>query len=163
MLRLKKDIFVVVVQSLSRAQLFVTTQRASKPGFPVLHLPELAQTPVHWIGDATQSSHPLLSLSSHSFNLSQHQGLFWQIDNLFLTTYLSLKLIQITMLFLTPKHSTTIHVCQGPRGSWSLTSHFKTGTVLSKWEQVRHPNARVLILCYGNLGPLLTSLKRSFH
>ena len=163
MLRLKKDIFVVVVQSLSRAQLFVTTQRASKPGFPVLHLPELAQTHVHWIGDATQSSHPLLSLSSHSFNLSQHQGLFWQIDNLFLTTYLSLKLIKITMLFLTPKHSTTIHVCQGPRGSWSLTSHFKTGTVLSKWEQVRHPNARVLILCYGNLGPLLTSLKRSFH
>ena len=33
----------------------------SMPGFPVLHhLPELAQTQVHWIGDAIQPSHPLL-------------------------------------------------------------------------------------------------------
>ena len=33
----------------------------SMPGFPVLHyLPELAQTQVHWVGDATQPSHPLL-------------------------------------------------------------------------------------------------------
>ena len=30
------------------------------PGFPVCHqLPELAQTHVHWIGDAIQPSHPL--------------------------------------------------------------------------------------------------------
>ena len=30
------------------------------PGFPVLHsLLELAQTHVHWVGDATQPSHPL--------------------------------------------------------------------------------------------------------
>ena len=34
----------------------------STPGFPVLHrLPELAQTHVHWVGDAIQSSHPLSS------------------------------------------------------------------------------------------------------
>ena len=34
----------------------------SMPGFPVLHcLPELAQTHVHWIGDAIQLSHPLSS------------------------------------------------------------------------------------------------------
>ena len=32
----------------------------SMPGFPVHHrLPELAQTQVHWVGDAIQSSHPL--------------------------------------------------------------------------------------------------------
>ena len=32
----------------------------STPGFPVLaHFPELAQTHVHWAGDATQPSHPL--------------------------------------------------------------------------------------------------------
>ena len=32
----------------------------SKPGFPVLHhLLELAQTHVHWVHDAIQSSHPL--------------------------------------------------------------------------------------------------------
>ena len=47
------------------------------PGFPVLHhLPELAQTHVHWVGDAIQSSHPLFSPSPPAFNLSQHQGLF---------------------------------------------------------------------------------------
>ena len=46
-------------------------------GFPVHHqLPELAQTPVHWVGDAIQSSHPLLSPSPPSFNLSQQGGSF---------------------------------------------------------------------------------------
>ena len=49
----------------------------SMPGFLVLHhLPELAQTHVHWVSDAIQSSPPLSSLSSPAFNLSQHQGLF---------------------------------------------------------------------------------------
>ena len=46
-------------------------------GFPVLHyLPELAQTQVHWVGDAIQPSHPLSPSSPPAFNLSQHQGLF---------------------------------------------------------------------------------------
>ena len=49
----------------------------SMPGFPVLHyLPELAQTHVHWVGDAIQPSHPLSPPSPPAFNLSQHQGLF---------------------------------------------------------------------------------------
>ena len=49
----------------------------SMPGFPVLlHLPEFAQTHVHWVSDAIQSSHPLPSHSYPAFNLSQHQGLF---------------------------------------------------------------------------------------
>ena len=49
---------------------------SSKPCFPVPHyLPEFAQTHVHWVGDVTQPSHPLLP-SSSAFNLSQHQGLF---------------------------------------------------------------------------------------
>ena len=44
----------------------------STPGFPVHHqLPELAQTHVHQVGDATQPSHPLLSPSPPAFNLSQ--------------------------------------------------------------------------------------------
>ena len=48
----------------------------STPGFPVLHqLPELAQTHVHWVGDAIQPSHPLSSPSPPTFNLSHHQGL----------------------------------------------------------------------------------------
>ena len=49
----------------------------STSGFPVLpHLPELAQTHVHWVGDVIQPSHLLLSSSLPAFNLSQHQGLF---------------------------------------------------------------------------------------
>ena len=37
----------------------------STPGFPVLHhLPECAQTHVHWIDDAIQLSHPLFLLPS---------------------------------------------------------------------------------------------------
>ena len=46
------------------------------PGFPVLHyLLEFAQTHVHWVGDAIQSSHPLPPPSPPALNLSQHQGL----------------------------------------------------------------------------------------
>jgi len=42
----------------------------SMPGLPVLHhLPEFAQTQVHWVGDAIQPSHPLLS-PSPAFNIS---------------------------------------------------------------------------------------------
>ena len=48
----------------------------SMPGFPVHHLPELAPTQVHWVGDATQLSHPLLSPSAPVFSVTQHQGLF---------------------------------------------------------------------------------------
>ena len=48
----------------------------STPGLPVHHhLPEFAQTHVHGVGDAIQSSHPLSS-PSLAFNLSQHQSLF---------------------------------------------------------------------------------------
>ena len=48
----------------------------STPVFPVLHhFPELVKTYVHWLGDATQQSHPLSSPSPPTFNLSQHQGL----------------------------------------------------------------------------------------
>ena len=48
----------------------------STPGFQVLHhLPELAQTHIHWVRDAIQSSHPLSFPSLPVFSLSQHQGL----------------------------------------------------------------------------------------
>ena len=53
------------------------------PGFPVHHqLPELAQTHVHWVGDAIQPSHPLSSPSPPAFNLSQHQDLFQWVRSL---------------------------------------------------------------------------------
>ena len=49
----------------------------SMPGFPVLHhLPEPAQTHVHWVSDAIRLSHPLSPPSSPTFNLSQHHWSF---------------------------------------------------------------------------------------
>ena len=61
---------------------FCDPMDCSMPGLPVLHQPlELAQTHVHWVGDAIQPSHPLSSPSPPAFNLSQHQGLFkWVPD-----------------------------------------------------------------------------------
>ena len=47
----------------------------STPGLPVHHqLPEFTQSHVHWVGDAIQPSHPLLSPSPPAPNPSQHQG-----------------------------------------------------------------------------------------
>ena len=40
------------------------------------------QTHVRWISDAIQPSHPLLSPSPLTFNLSQHQGLFQWVSSL---------------------------------------------------------------------------------
>ena len=51
------------VQLLSRVQLCNPMNR-STPGLPVYHqLPKSTQTHVHWVGDAIQPSHPLLSPS----------------------------------------------------------------------------------------------------
>ena len=62
------------VQSLSHVQLFATT---CMPDLPVHYqLPESTQTHVHWVDDAIQPSHPLLSPSPPALNLSQHRGLF---------------------------------------------------------------------------------------
>ena len=48
----------------------------SMPGFPVCYqLLELAQTPIHQVGDAIQPSHPLSFPSLPAFNLSHHQSL----------------------------------------------------------------------------------------
>ena len=48
-----------------------------QPAMPPCPLPSpwLYSTHVHWVSDAIQPSHPLLS-PSPAFNLSQHQGLF---------------------------------------------------------------------------------------
>ena len=55
----------------------------STPGLPVRHqLPELTQTHVHCISDAIQPSHPLLSPSPPTLNLSQHQGLSHWVGSL---------------------------------------------------------------------------------
>ena len=52
----------------------------SMPGFPVLyHLPEFAQTHVHWVGDAVQTSHPVIPFCSclESFPASGSFPISW--------------------------------------------------------------------------------------
>ena len=72
--------FFSSVQFSSVAQLWLTLCESmdySTPGLPVHHqLLEFTQTHLHWVGDAIQPSHPLLSPSPPTFNLSHHQGLF---------------------------------------------------------------------------------------
>ena len=54
----------------------------SMPGLPVHHqFLEFTQIHVHWLGDAIQPSHPLLSPFPPAFNLSQHQGLFQWVSS----------------------------------------------------------------------------------
>ena len=69
----------------SVAQSFTTLydpMNHSTPGLRVHHqLPEFTQTHVHRVGDAIQPSHPLLSPSHPTFNLSQHQGLFQRVSS----------------------------------------------------------------------------------
>ena len=73
--------FFVIVQLLSCIWL-CDPMNCSMPGFPVLHhLPEFAQTHVHWVGDAIQVYHPLSPSSPPALNLPQHQGLFLWIDS----------------------------------------------------------------------------------
>ena len=56
---------------------FCDPMDCSTPGLPDHHqLPVFIHTHVHWVSDAIQPSHPLLSPSLPAFNLSQHQGLF---------------------------------------------------------------------------------------
>ena len=65
---------LVVVQSLSHVRLSHPID-CSMPGFHVFHhLPELAQTYVHWVSDAIQPFCPLSSPSSPAFKLSQNQS-----------------------------------------------------------------------------------------
>ena len=55
----------------------------STPSLPVHHqLPESTQIHVHWVGEAIQTSHPLLFPSPSALNLSQYQGLFQWVSSL---------------------------------------------------------------------------------
>ena len=50
--------------------------------FPVHHhLPQFAQTHVHWVGDTIQPSHLLSSPSPPALNVSLHQGLFQWVSS----------------------------------------------------------------------------------
>ena len=71
---------IVSVQFSSVAQWCPTLfdpMNCSTPGLPVHHqLPEFTQTHIHWVDDAIQTSHLLLSSSPSAPNPSQHHSLF---------------------------------------------------------------------------------------
>ena len=77
--------FVFVCQFSLVSQLCPTLcdpMNRSTPGFPFhLHLPEFTQTPVHWVRDAIQPSHPRSSPSPPAPNPYQHQGLFQWVNS----------------------------------------------------------------------------------
>ena len=64
------------VQSLSCVRFFVTLWTAACQASLTITNSKLTQTPVHWVSDAIQPCHPLLSPSPFAFNLSQHHSLF---------------------------------------------------------------------------------------
>ena len=92
-------IFCTLFQLTSVAQSCPTLcnpRDCSTPSHPVHHqLPEFSQTLLHWVVDAIQPSHPLLSPSSPAFNLSQHQGLFKWVSSL----HQKAKVLELQLLY----------------------------------------------------------------
>ena len=69
-------------QSLICVRLLATLMNPSTPGLTVHHqLPEFTETHVHRVGDAIQPSHPLSSPSPPTFDLPQHQALFYWVSS----------------------------------------------------------------------------------
>ena len=121
----------------------------STPGSPVCHqLLELTQSHVHWLGDAIQPSHPLLSPSPPAFNLSQLQGLFQLISS-------SHQLANVFLL--KPQHHPSNEYSELiPLGLTSLISFSVQGTLKSL---LQHHNSKASIFLVLSLlyGPNLTS------
>ena len=132
----------------------------SMPGFPVFyHLPEFAQTEVHWVSDAIQPSHPLSPSSPPALNLSQHQGLFQWIGS----SYQVAKVLELQL-----QHQSFQWISE-----YSGLTSFRIdsfdllavqGTLKSHLQQFKSINSLELSLFYG---PSLTSIcdcwkKRSF-
>ena len=71
-----------LVQSLSRVLLSATSWTAEcQASLSITSSWKDAQTHVHWVGDAIQPLHPLLSPSPSTFSPSQHQGLFQWVSS----------------------------------------------------------------------------------
>ena len=98
----------------------------STPGLLVHNqLPEFTQTQVHWVGDAIQPSHPLLSPSPPALNLSQHHGLFkWVSSSHQVAKGTSLQLVN-TELFLLTSACPSLS-CQTKEGRGSSASNKQT-------------------------------------
>ena len=71
-------VIVVVIQSLSHAQLFmIPWAAAGQASLSITNSQSLLKLmSIHRVGNAIQLSHPLSSPSPHAFTLSLYQGLF---------------------------------------------------------------------------------------
>ena len=77
--------FVVVGPFLSHVQLFATLWTDVRQSSLSFSISEFAEIHVHWVGDAMQTSHPLLS-PSLTLSLSQYKCLFQWIRYLYQVT-----------------------------------------------------------------------------
>ena len=78
----KSYVYTICCSVAQSCPTFCDPMDCSTLGFPVLHhLPEPAQTHVHWFGDTIQTSCPLLSPSPPAFYISQHQGIFQWVSS----------------------------------------------------------------------------------
>ena len=64
------------VQSLNHVPLSASPWTAACQASCSSPTPRITQIHIHWVSDAIQPSHPLLSPFLPTFNLSQHQGIF---------------------------------------------------------------------------------------
>ena len=150
----------------------------STPGHPVHHqLLEFTQTPVHWVSDAIEPSHPLSSPSPPSFNLSQHQGLFKWVSSShqvakvlefqfnispsnehpglisFSLDWLDLLAVQGTLKSLLQHHSSKASICWlSPFFIVQLSHPYMTTgktIALTRWNFVDKIMSLLLICCLG--------------
>ena len=123
----------------------------STPGFSVDHQPpEPAQAHVHWVSDAIQPSHPLLSPSPSAFNLSQHQGLskysvlhirwpkYWSFS---FTSVLPMNIQDWFPLEWTGLISLQYKGCSSVFSNTTVQKHQFSGTRLSLWSNSHIPTS----------------------
>ena len=107
------------VQLLSRVWLFATPWTATHQASLSITI-EFPQTYVHWVYDAIQSSHPLLS-PSLAFNLSQHQGHFQRVSSLqHVAKVLELQLQHSPSILLMSNHFNASFMYQSSLYHWKL-------------------------------------------
>ena len=118
----------------------------STPGLPVHHqLPESTQTYVHWVSDAIQPSHPLLSPSPPALNLSQHQGLFKWVSS----SYQVAKVLEFQLQcpsrehpgLLSPKKDWNNAICSNMDGPKVYTKRSKSGK--GKYHMIPHVDSEI--------------------
>ena len=111
--------------------------------------PRLAQTHVHWVGDAIQPSHPLSS-PSPPFNLSQYQGLLKWISS----WHQVAEVLEFQPLLTSPvPHSRKQYL--GPKKlklSWSQHKYLRNSILGIEYYYLFSPKQYLLYFLYPGMG-----------